>query len=224
MKVKDVMTTELVTAGPDMQFKDLLERMISADVSSVPILDDDGKLVGLVTETDLLSKEAYGSVRHPSLALLAEIMHGSKQDWVTKAQGSKAREIMSTNLVVCGPDEEIRAVARRMLVNAVRHVPVLESGTMVGIVSRHDLLSVFDRPDEAIAADVARTLAQDGNMPEDHHVRFGVEGGVVVLEGDVRYRWDQEVVVSIVREIPGVVEVIDHMQHREAATRSPPTS
>jgi CBS domain-containing protein len=224
MKVSDVMTTELVTAGPATQFKDLLERMIRADVSSLAILDDDGKLLGLVTETDLLSKEAYGGVRHPSLELLAEIVRGSKHDWVTKAQGLKAREIMSTKLVVCAPDEDVRSAARRMLATDVRHLPVLESGVMVGMVSRHDLLSIFDRPDEAIAADVARALAEDVNMPEDHHVEFEVEGGVVVLDGDVRYRWDQGIVGSIVREIPGVIQVVDHIHHREAATRGPPTA
>lgn len=220
MKVKDVMTAEVVTIGPDTAFKDLLDRMVRADVNSIPVVDDNGRLLGIVTEADLISKEAYGTVRHRSLALLADIVGGGDHHWVAKARGSTAKEVMTPNLVACTPGEDLRLAARRMLQHRVKCMPVLESGVLVGIVSRHDILSVFDRPDEAIAADVARSLSEDLNMPDDHHVEFSVDNGTVVVSGDVRYGWDAPIVISIVREVPGVIEVIDQLHRREPNPRS----
>jgi len=108
----------------------------------------------------------------------------------------------------------VAAAARRMLEAGVKRLPVVEDGKVVGIVSRVDILSMFDRSDEAVAADVARALAEDPCIPEEHHVRFSVASGVVSVSGDVRYAWDEPIVISIVRHVPGVLEVTGHLHHR----------
>jgi len=219
MKVREIMTTDVVAVAPDTPFKEVVERLLRADVSCLPVVDAGGKLVGLITEADLISKEAYGGRRHRALALLADLLSARDHHWVTKAAGSAAGDVMTRSVMVCQPDEDVRSVARRMLERGVKRMPVVDTGTLVGVVSRHDILGMFDRPDEAIAADVERVLSDPLRMPEDHHVRFAVERGAVTLTGDVLHPWDEAVVVSMVRGVPGVIDVVADLEHREPNPR-----
>jgi CBS domain-containing protein len=214
MKVSDIMTTELVSVGPDTPFKEVVERLVRSQVSGLPVIDDQGKLAGLITEADLISKEAYGG-RRRALGLLADVLSARDHHWVAKSAGSVAADVMTRNVIGCGSGEDVRSVARRMLEVGVKAMPVVDAGTLVGIVSRHDILQVFDRPDAAIADDVRRLLAEHRNMPDDHHVNFSVQEGIVTLTGDVRYRWDEPIVVSTVRNVAGVIDVINHLHHRQ---------
>jgi len=219
VKVSDIMTTSVVSVAPDAPYKDIVERLVRSEVSSLPVVDRHGTLVGIVTEADLISKEAYDGHRRRALRLVADVLSGREHHWVTKAAGTVAADVMTRNVMVCQPDEQVRSVARRMLERGVKRMPVVDAGALVGIVSRQDILGLFDRPDEMIAADIEHLLADDLNMPEDHHVRCSVDRGVVTLTGDVRYRWDAPIVVSMVRGIGGVIEVISHLQHREPNPR-----
>lgn len=221
MRVSDVMTSDLVTILPDTSFKEAVELLVRSEVSALPVVNAEGQLVGLITEADLISKEAYGTRRRRALALLADMMSVRDHPWVTKARGSVASDIMTRSVVVCRSDEDVRTVARRMLEQDVKRMPVVDDEHLVGIVSRRDILKMFDRPDVAIAADVKRVLTDDLIMPEDRHVRFSVDRGVVTLTGDVRYGWDDPIVVSIVRDLPGVLEVVSQLHHREPNPRVP---
>src|SRR5262249_30325543 len=93
------------------------------------------------------------------------------------------------------------------------------AGALVGVISRHDVLEMFARPDDAIGRDVERVLS-DRNMPDDHHVRFTVEEGVVTLTGDVRYKWDAPIIASMVKSLPGVIHLVSRLQHRESNPRA----
>lgn len=219
MKVSDIMTREVVSVGPDTPYKDVLERLIHSDVSSLPVVSESGALVGIVTEADLISKEAYDGRRHRALALLADLASAREHHWVTKAMGTVAADVMTKGVLVCRPDEDIRSVARRMLERGVKRMPVVEADVLVGIVSRQDILGMFDRADEAIAADVELVLGDDINMPEDRHVRSSVDHGVVTLTGDVRYAWDLPIVASMVRGVEGVIDVISNLHNREPDPR-----
>lgn len=100
----------------------------------------------------------------------------------------KVREVMTTTVVTAQPGEEIGAAARRMLELGVKSLPVTEDGRLVGIVSRHDLLRLFHRTDEDVAAEDEAKLASPLHAPEDHELKVSVEDRVVTLEGQVRGR------------------------------------
>jgi CBS domain-containing protein len=219
MKVADIMTTDVVSVAPDTPFKEVVERLVRAGVSSLPVVDTQGKLIGLITEADLISKEAYDGHRHRALALLADVLAARDHHWLAKAAGSVAADMMTKKVTVCGSGDDVRSVARRMLERGVKRMPVVEAGALVGMVSRHDVLKMFDRPDDAIADDLRHVLSDHVNMPEDAHVRFAVDQGVVTLTGEVRYGWDEAIVVSLVRAVAGVLEVVSHLHHREPNPR-----
>jgi len=217
VRVIEVMTPDPVVVAPDTPYRALIERLVATDVSGLPVVNGEGKLVGVVTEADVISKQAYGGHRRRALAVLADVVSGREHHWVTKAVGSTAADIMTTPVVVCHPYDDVRSAARKLLEAGVKRLPVLDANQrLVGIVSRPDILRMFDRPDAQIAADLEQVLSRGENMPEDSHVHYSVDRGAVTLTGDVRYRWDEEIVVAIVGDRPGVIDVVSHLRHREA--------
>ena len=223
MKVSDIMTTRIVSVAPDTPYKEMVERLVRSEVSSLPVLDGHGALVGIVTEADLISKQAYNGHRPRALAVLVDVLSAREHHWVTKATGTVAADVMTKDVKVCQLREDVRSVARRMLEQKVKRMPVVDNGAVVGIVSRQDILATFDRADEAIRADIEQLLQTDSNLPEDHNVAFSVDHGIVTLTGNVRYGWEAPIVVSMVRDLPGVVGVISHLDNREPNPRTSTT-
>lgn len=95
MRVADVMTTDVVTVGPDATYGEIVDRLLAHEISGVPVVDDSGRLLGIVTEADLVSREAYGPARRP-LGLLLEHLRNRDPACVRKASGATARELMTS--------------------------------------------------------------------------------------------------------------------------------
>jgi CBS-domain-containing membrane protein len=128
--------------------------------------------------------------------------------WLAKADGLTAGELMTADPTTCGPDEEIRIVARRMLRQNRKQLPVTAGDRLVGIVSRRDLLSVFDRQDSDVARDVERALRDRDLLPEASDVSARVEDCVVHLSGTVGFSGDLGVIRAVLGSIAGVVDVV----------------
>ena len=225
MKVAEVMTTPVVTVRPDTGFTEIVDRLLTENISGVPVVDPAGHLLGLVTEADIVSKEAYGYRRRRSLGLVSEYLRGHDPQWVRKASGLTAADLMTAAPATAGPDDDLAVAARRMLEGGHKRLPVVDSaGRVVGIVTRHDLLRPFARGDEAILADVQQVLADPLSVPEGHPVRATVEGGVVTLAGDVQWPRDVALVEAMVARVPGVVGVDNrlHALETEPGTAPPP--
>lgn len=218
MKVAEVMTTPVITVAPDEPWKQVAECMLDAGVSGLPVTNDDGLLLGVVTEADLVSKPAFGTRRHRALAAFVELLTGDAR-WAGKATALTAAELMTPAVITASPREEIRAAAQRMLDRGVKRLPVVEGGQLVGIVSRRDLLRVFHRPDDDIAAELAEKLASVRYAPEDHEVTASVEDGVVTLDGWVRAEGDVPVVEGLAWRVPGVVHVVGRVVFHERTPR-----
>jgi CBS domain-containing protein len=212
MKVKDVMTTNVLTVREDTSFKDTVELLVEHRVSGVPVVDGDGAIVGLVTEADLVSKEAFDLRHRRPLAAVAEILTGTNR-WSGKAAGLTAGQVMSDRVVTVTPGEDVRYVARRMLELGVKRFPVVDDDRLVGIVSRQDLLRIFHRADADIAAEVDAKLADPLYAPEDHSVTAAVEDGVVTLCGTVRFSGEVPVMVGLASNVIGVIHVDNRLTY-----------
>jgi len=216
MKVEDVMTRSVVTVHEDAPFHEIVEKLLAHDISGMPVVDDHGRVIGVVSESDLLAKEAFprGHGRSP----LAKLFVGTAEDEVQrdKALGLTASEIMTSRVVKTDPDEGLPAAARRMLEEGVKRMPVIRSGRLLGIITRHDVLRVFATSDADLARSVAEFLRRCMYVPPDHIIQTEASGGIVHLEGTVQYESDIRVVTSLVAALDGVVGVDSHLLYRMA--------
>jgi CBS domain-containing protein len=217
--IGDVMTRHVCTIGPDAPFSEIVERLLALDVSGLPVVDLDGRLLGIVTEADLMSRQAHGGRRRRPLALVAELLRGDDPQWVRKASGRTARELMTAAPVTVSPDDLLAVAARRMLDGHHKRLPVVRDGKLVGLVSRHDLLSPYHRSDAAIEADVQAVLIDPLQVPDEHEAQATVQRGIVRLEGSVRYPSDRAVLRAAVAGVRGVIDVDDALISREEEPR-----
>jgi CBS domain-containing protein len=208
MRVRDVMTKTVVTASIDAPFQELVDLMLRHGVSGIPIVDEQRRPVGIVTEADLVSKEAYGA-RRRLLDVAAAFAFRADNRWVAKARGVTAEEIMTAPVRTVRPDDQLRLAAARMVSSGVKRLPVVDDqGRLVGIVSRTDVLRVFHRGDDEVTFDVIRVLDDPLLVPEDHAVVASVHHGIVTLHGSVSAAGHVRLVDAMVREVPGVVDVV----------------
>ena len=213
--VRDVMTGDPITVEPAATVKDIAHIMLDRDIRCVPVVDVGDILIGVVSEADLISREGYPTMRSHHLSELIEgTVAEHRHHWSERAEGVTAGEIMTSDLVTCRPDEPVAIVTRRMLRLGVRTLPVVSDGRLVGVVSRHDLLRLFDRPDREIRERIEQLLTDPLWAPRDHAAEFTVRDGVVVLSGSARSESDVSVLAANVRQVPGVIEVVNRMSAR----------
>jgi CBS domain-containing protein len=215
------MTSDVVTATPETPLPDLVDDMVWKAISCVPIVRGD-TLVGIVTEADLVSKVALaGAPRRRLLSLVSDLFHGRSRQWIDKARGRTAADVMTTDIVVAAPSESIRVVAMRMLDAGVKRMPVvIDDNRLVGIVSRADVLRAMHGSDAELAADIGEMLTDPIRVPDATAVTATVRSGVVTLRGTVRYPMDLPVLDSMVWRFPGVVDVVNEV----TSTEQNPTS
>lgn len=140
--VRDVMTSEPVTVSPGASYGEIADLLLAHDISSLPVIESDGTLLGIVTEADLVSREAYGPDRRRPLGLIVDYLRDRDPAWVRKASATTAADLMTRVVTTASPDDEVRVTARRMLEGGRKRLPVVASdGRLVGIVSRRDVLA-----------------------------------------------------------------------------------
>ena len=204
--VGDVMTREVVFIGPQASYAEIRSAMLKHDIGGLPVVGADGVLLGMVTEADLIAKEAYRATARGRARLFFDRMRGRDTSWVAKAQGRVAADLMSTDVDTAAPGDDLFVVARLMLQRRHKRLPVVDGGRVVGIVARHDLLRPFERSDSELTVDVEIVLSLPG-MPTDLDVHFEVDHGVVRLWGSARVPSEISPVTTAVARIPGVVAV-----------------
>ncbi|MER7172136.1 CBS domain-containing protein [Streptomyces mesophilus] len=211
-KVSDVMTHTVVAIGRDAPFKEVVELMQQWKVSSLPVLEGEGRVVGVVSEADLLPKEEFRDddpTRYDVLRRLSDL---------AKAGAVSAGEMMSTPAVTVHPDATVAEAARIMAQRRIKHLPVVDrSDLLQGIVSRSDLLKVFLRADEEIADEIRRTVLAPLSVAAA--LSSDVTGGVVTLRGPLRDTALVPVLARAVRAVEGVIDIrIDINSAQESGT------
>lgn len=179
--VDDVMTKTVVTVTPDTEFKEIAAAMERCKVSAVPVVEGGGRVVGVVSEADLLPKEEFHE-RGPGM-----IEDMRRLDDTAKAGSVRAEELMTSPAVTVRPDTLLPQAARLMAALRVKRLPVVDAdGGLKGIVSRADLLKVFLRSDDELAAEIRREVV-NRLFPASHRdVNVSVTRGVATLTGRVR--------------------------------------
>ncbi len=202
------MTRAVVVVDEWAPFKEIARLMQEYRVSALPVVRGDGRLVGIVSEADLLLKEGRpeGGRR---------LLEGPRRRLEReKAEGLVASQLMTTPVVITGPDASLSVAARLMHRRGVKRVPVVdEEGRVVGIVSRADLLKVFLRPDDEIEREVSEDVIRRALWIDPDRVRVRVRDGVVTLEGQLERRGLIRVLVEMVRGVDGVVGVQDRLSY-----------
>jgi len=204
--VKDVMTAEVVAVRRDTTFKELAAVLRRYRVSALPVVDDAGRVIGVVSEADLLAKEALADP-----GVMAEVLH--RKD-VRKAEGLTAGDLMTSPPVTAAPEDPIGQAARMMHFMRVKRLPVVNSGgQLVGIVSRSDVLAVFDRPDEDIRTEIVDSMLLHEFLIDPRLFKVTVESGVVTMEGTPETAALGHALVRKARHVPGVVAVRDRLTY-----------
>jgi CBS domain-containing protein len=194
MRAKDAMTSPAITVTPETHCKDAAALLVRHRISALPVVDDAGRLVGLVSEADLLPLEATPDPRSQETPLPPRI----------EPVPHRVDEIMTPEVYTVDEDTDLGIVAQRMLEANVKRFPVMRGDRVAGIVSRHDLVRVIARTDEDVEAGVRRTLAEEGMRLTS--LRVGVRDGVVELAGGGE-RQTLRLAEILARSVPGVLDV-----------------
>ncbi|WP_037802362.1 CBS domain-containing protein [Streptomyces sp. LaPpAH-108] len=196
------MTRAVVAVGTGTLFRDMVERMEQWRVGALPVLEGDGRVVGVVSEADLLPKEEFREGEPDRLTQLRRMADLAKAGAVT------AGELMSTPAVTVHADATLPEAARIMAVKGVKRLPVIDAqGALVGVVSRGDLLKMFLRSDGELADEIRRSVVDVLFPAPVEPVHVVVADGVATLTGCVRDAERIELAARMTRGVEGVVDV-----------------
>jgi CBS domain-containing protein len=230
MKARDVMVAPVITVKPTASVKEAAEMLVENRISGLPVVDDDGKLVGVVSEGDLLHRVEAGTDRRRSWWLQLFTGDTRLASEYIEAHARKVADVMSRRVITAPPDTPLSDIAIRMEKNAINRVPIVDSGgQLVGIVSRANLVqAIATAPRSAEAPPVSDTEIRKKLMdklkaqPWAHTelLTLTVSDGVVNLWGIVTSETERKAIRVAAEEMPGVRAVNDHMAQRPFGAES----
>jgi CBS domain-containing protein len=195
MRARDVMTTPVITIDADERVIDAAEQLSANQITSMPVLDADGRLVGMISELDILR----GRLAHDPRS------HMRRDEHDLPDPDKTVRSVM-TPVVVCLTEfADVADIAETMVEGEMRAIPIVDGPRILGIVSRRDLLRTLIRSDETIAAEIRARLEGQPGVPEDCAV--SVTDGIVTVVGRFQTTSEREVVDALARTVSGVQRV-----------------
>jgi CBS domain-containing protein len=204
MRVHAAMTSEVVTVTTETPLREVARVLADRRISGLPVVDARGRLVGVVSEADIISSALGESHGGPMRALHELLRLGPLGATLREATAGRA---MSTPAITIAPGRSVADAAAIMLDRGVNRLPVVDSGRLVGIVTRADLVRAFARDDERIAREIWGEVVLRGVYVSPKDVTVVVRNGEVTLTGEVETRGKAERLVEYVRRVPGVVAV-----------------
>jgi CBS-domain-containing membrane protein len=211
-KIGNVMTGDVVRVVGTTPFKEVAALLAEHRISGLPVVDDDDKVIGVISETDLMLRQTE-QVESGGKRRLRLTRAGRRA--AAKARARTAGQLMSTPPVTVRANDSIARAARTMAQRRVERLPVLdEEDRLVGIVTRRDLLQVFLRPDEDIREEVIDEILVRTMWLNRQAIGVTVVDGVVTLDGRMERESEVTITVQMARQIDGVVAVVDHLTYR----------
>lgn len=212
MRVEQIMSREVVSVRPTTSLKDVARLLLGRGISGVPVLGDNGKVLGIVSEGDILVKTSaeFGSREHPSNWLF-----GDDDREALKRGAQTAADAMSCPAITVDPSCTVAEAARVMVKRSVNRLPVVDAGTLVGIVTRNDIVRAFVRPDSELEEQICTEVLLDTLWIDPATIDVVVEEGEVAVTGVVATRTVAELVPVYISLVPGVVSVdASHLEWR----------
>ncbi len=215
MRVIDVMTVDVVAVRPTTPLKEAARLMVQARVSGLPVTDDTGKLLGIISEGDFLHREVARE-RPRRHGLLDALLGGDH----SLAEAELVGEAMSERVVTVPPDALLAEAARIMATQDVKRLPVIDpDGIVLGVISRADIVAAFTRPDELIEDEIREDVVRRVLFIDPDTLDLTVEEGVVTLEGEMPTRSEARLLEEMTRRLDGVVSVTSKLRWRVDDTR-----
>ncbi len=212
--VKDVMSSEVVAVRRGASFKQMAASLRRYRISAFPVIDDEGKVIGVVSEADLLAREALADGQAGIPGAVTGLLHHRQHE---KAYALTAGDLMTHPAVTVRPDDTVEHAARMMYTLQVKRLPVVDmGGHLIGIVSRSDVLAVFDRPDSEILAEITDELILHEFLIDPAMFMVTVRDGVVTIQGNLESTNLGRELVNRIRHVRGVVAVRDELTYPPA--------
>jgi CBS domain-containing protein len=221
MKAKDVMTSPVITTEPDASIVQAIRIMLQRRISGLPVVDQDGRLVGMLTEGDFMRREETGTRRLRPRWLEFLIAPGRLADEYTRSHARKVSELMTPEPFTVSEDTPLHEIVQLMEKHQIKRVPVTDKGLVVGIVTRanllHALVGIYRQDQPIVRSDDAlvrtRLLAE---LAKEKWAPLGlinpiVHEGVVELFGAITDERQRKALIVAAENIPGVSAVRDHL-------------
>jgi len=218
MKARDVMVSPAITVAPSSLVREVAKLFLERRISAVPVVDEQGKLIGIVSEGDLMHRTEAGTERKRSWWLQGLTGDETLAAEYVKAHARKVADVMTRRVITASPDTPLHEVARLLENNSIKRVPIVKDNQVVGIVSRANLIQAVasDRKeleipvsDEAIREKILANLKAE---PWAHMglVNVIVKGGVVDLFGITGSEAERKAIRVAAESVPGVCAVHDN--------------
>jgi CBS domain-containing protein len=220
MKALDIMTRDVTTVSPDTSVRDIAALMMEKHISGVPVLTDNGKIIGIVSQSDLLHRAEVGTERKRKWWFRTFADSDALAREYAKAHGLKARDIMSRYVVSVRDDAELRDVADILDSHRIKRVPVVQEGRLVGIITRGDLVRALSQVQISKTAKKIDNAALHKTLHDrirtqpwinDSYINLTVNDGVVELWGFVVSIDQHNALRALVEETDGVRRVEDKL-------------
>ncbi len=212
MRVRELMTESVVSVRPDAALREAASVLVEHGVSGLPVVSENGEVIGVLSEGDIVMKASGGTERNGFLTWLFDPDFAGE-----KVSAQTAGQAMSAPPITIAPNRTVHDAARLMIEESVNRLPVVEDGTLVGILTRSDIVRAFTRTDTELAAEITDDILRRTFWAEPGSVTVTVADGRVTLKGEVETDADKEMLPLFVSRVPGVVAVSAELRARTHA-------
>ena len=219
MKAMDVMVRDVITIGPDDSVADAAKLIAQNDVSALPVVDDDGHLVGIISEGDLMNREEIGTEIHHPWWIEAVTPAATLATEFAKSHGKRVEEVMSEDVITATEETPLAEIAAILERNRIKRVPIVRDGELVGVVSRTNLVQALASnggatggsldANRAIRDELLSRLERQQTWTDFGSRNVIVTDGKVHLWGLISSDAERKALIALAEGVPGVTAVID---------------